>query len=348
MEFTAHATRNAPLPNALRLVARATRSIIVDRLETLAQITPEIADQPRVILGSGTNVVLHAPIKATALMNALKGKSISPTGELTCASGELWHELVMWSLNQGFAGLENLALIPGTVGAAPVQNIGAYGVELKDCLTGLTAWDFHQARLVSFTKAQCQLAYRDSIFKQSSVQGPWNSPRYFITEITCQLSPASEATLNTRYADLAEAIKSYPHPVTAKDIAHAVTLLRQKKLPDPQEIGNVGSFFKNPIISRLQAKHLKLLHPDLPHYDIADTQDDLCKIPAAWLIERCGFKGARRGDAGVHDGHALVIVNHGDANGREILALAEEIQQSVVGKFGVFLEPEPIFMPAIA
>jgi len=300
---------------------------MIDRLDTLAQITPELADHPRVILGSGTNVVLHAPIKATALINGLKGKSITPTGELTCASGELWHELVMWSLDQGFSGLENLALIPGTVGAAPVQNIGAYGVELKDLLVRLAAWDFHRAQLVNFTRDQCQFAYRDSIFKQASVQGPWNKPRYFITEITCQLSVSSEANLNTRYADLGEAIKACPQPITAQDVAQAVIRLRQKKLPDPQQIGNVGSFFKNPIISRLQAKHLKL--------------------PAAWLIERCGFKGARRGDAGVHDGHALVIVNHGDANGREILALAQEIQQTVVGKFGVFLEPEPIFMPAI-
>jgi UDP-N-acetylmuramate dehydrogenase len=321
LELTARATRNAPLPNALGLAARATDSIVIDRLDTLAQITPELADHPRVILGSGTNVVLHAPIKATALINGLKGKSITPTGELTCASGELWHELVMWSLDQGFSGLENLALIPGTVGAAPVQNIGAYGVELKDLLVRLAAWDFHQAQLVSFTRDQCQFAYRDSIFKQASVQGPWNKPRYFITEITCQLSVSSEATLNTRYADLGEAIKSYPQPITAQDVAQAVICLRQKKL--------------------------KLLHPDLPQYDLTDSKEDLCKIPAAWLIERCGFKGARRGDAGVHDGHALVIVNHGDANGREILALAQEIQQTVVGKFGVFLEPEPIFMPAI-
>ena len=347
MELTARATRNAPLPNALGLAARATDSILIDRLDTLAQITPELADHPRVILGSGTNVVLHAPIKATALINGLKGKSITPTGELTCASGELWHELVMWSLDQGFSGLENLALIPGTVGAAPVQNIGAYGVELKDLLVRFAAWDFHRALLVNFRGDQFQFAYRDSIFKQAAIQGPWNKPRYFITEITCQLSVSSEANLNTRYADLGEAIKACPQPITAQDVAQAVIRLRQKKLPDPQQIGNVGSFFKNPIISRLQAKHLKLLHPDLPQYDLTDSKEDLCKIPAAWLIERCGFKGARRGDAGVHDGHALVIVNHGDANGREILALAQEIQQTVVGKFGVFLEPEPIFMPAI-
>ena len=250
-------------------------------------------------------------------------------------------------MDQGFSGLENLALIPGTVGAAPVQNIGAYGVELKDLLVRLAAWDFHRAQLVNFTRDQCQFAYRDSIFKQAAIQGPWNKPRYFITEITCQLSVSSEANLNTRYADLGEAIKACPQPITAQDVAQAVIRLRRKKLPDPQEIGNVGSFFKNPIISRLQAKHLKLLHPDLPQFDLTDSKEYLCKIPAAWLIERCGFKGARRGDAGVHDGHALVIVNHGDANGREILALAQEIQQTVVGKFGVFLEPEPIFMPAI-
>jgi UDP-N-acetylmuramate dehydrogenase len=247
------------------------------------------------------------------LINAIKGKSIDNSGILTAASGEDWHECVMWTLDQGFAGLENLALIPGTAGAAPVQNIGAYGVELKDIFVGLTVWDFVEQRFQSMTKSDCQFGYRDSIFKQPDMQGPWNAPRYFITEIRLQLQPIATATLSTDYADLQRELASCNEPINAKDVAKAVIRIRQRKLPDPKQLGNVGSFFKNPIISHVQAKHLQLLHPDLPQYPVADSQGDCCKISAAWLIDRCGFKGARRGDVGVHAEHALVLVNYGAA-----------------------------------
>lgn len=293
-------------------------------------------------------MVLHAPLQATVLRNQMQGKSIDAHGVLKAASGENWHELVMWSLEQGYAGLENLALIPGTAGAAPIQNIGAYGVELKDLLISLTAWDFETSTFREFTNADCRFSYRESIFKRPEIQGPWNAPRYFITEIQLQLKPEQEAGVITHYGEIASELAAmgatHPKPI---DVAKAVMSIRSRKLPDPAQLGNVGSFFKNPIVSAVQAKSLNLLHPDLPQYDLPKEQGDSKKLSAAWLIERCGFKGARRGDVGVHANHALVLVNYGEGTGREILSLAQEIQQAVVARFGVFLEPEPVFMPAL-
>ncbi len=336
--------------NTLGLPARTDRLIAITQLDQLEALDHTLANQPRCILGGGSNVVLHAPLSAVVLHNRLLGKSISPEGVLTCASGEGWHELVMWSLAQGFAGLENLALIPGTVGAAPVQNIGAYGVELADLLIDVGAWDFLDRCHVRLSRDACRLGYRDSVFKDPAIQGPWDRPRYFITEVRLRLTPAHQAALRIHYNELSEHLHR-DHPdgrISALDVAMTVIRIRQHKLPDPQKIGNVGSFFKNPVVSPLQARHLKLLHPDLPQYPATSGHDTAVKISAAWLIERCGFKGARRGDVGVYDQHALVLVNHGGGTGREILALAQEIQQAVVAKFGVFLEPEPVFMPAIS
>lgn len=333
--------------NTLRLAARADRVIPIQKETALAEIGPSLGEQPRCILGLGSNVVLHAPISATVLLNQIKGKHITHNGLLSAGGGEHWHELVMWSLDQGYAGLENLALIPGTVGAAPVQNIGAYGVELRDRLVNVIAWDFQTHALRTFNQADCRFGYRHSIFKDPAVQGPWNQPRFLITQVQLQLTPMANAQVNTDYAELKAAFAQRTTPPGPRDVADAVISIRRRKLPDPAEIGNVGSFFKNPIISNVQAKNLRLLHPDLPQYPLNEHGNDQCKISAAWLIERCGFRGARRGDVGVHEGHALVLVNHGGGTGREILALAHEIQQAVVAKFGVFLEPEPIFYPAV-
>jgi UDP-N-acetylmuramate dehydrogenase len=334
--------------NTLGLAARSSQVIAVNQASDLADISASLAQAPRCILGAGSNVVLHAPLQATVLRNQLQGKSIDARGVLTAASGENWHELVMWSLEQGYAGLENLALIPGSAGAAPVQNIGAYGVELKDLLIRLTAWDFQTSAFCEFTNAQCNFSYRESIFKNPEIQGPWNAPRYFITEIQLQLQPQHQAEPITHYGEIATELGTmgvtHPRPI---DVAMAVMSIRSRKLPDPAQLGNVGSFFKNPIVSAVQAKNLSLLHPDLPQYDLPKEQGDSKKLSAAWLIERCGFKGARRGDVGVHANHALVLVNYGGGTGREILSLAQEIQQAVVAKFGVFLEPEPVFMPSL-
>lgn len=331
--------------NTLRLPARADRVIQIDSVQALPEITAALGQAPRCILGAGSNVVLHAPLAATVLLARIMGRRITEDGRLTAGAGEDWHGLVMWSLSQGFAGLENLALIPGTTGAAPVQNIGAYGVELSDRITAVTAWDFQDKKLVRLGASDCSFSYRHSIFRDPAIQGPWDQPRYLITEIELQLHRLANAQVEINYADLKSAFAHRAQPPSAQEVADAVIAIRQRKLPDPKDIGNVGSFFKNPMVSQLQARHLSLLHPDLPQYPVDASHDDQCKISAAWLIERCGFKGARRGDVGVHDGHALVLVNHGGGTGREILALAHEIQQAVVAKFGIFLEPEPIFLP---
>ena len=334
--------------NTLGLAARSSQVIVVNQASDLANITESLGKAPRCILGLGSNVVLHAPLPATVLRNQIQGKSIDDKGVLKAASGEDWHQLVLWSLEQGYAGLENLALIPGSAGAAPIQNIGAYGVELKDLLIGLTAWDFQSSRFCSFTNDECRFSYRDSIFKQPEIQGPWDRPRYFITEIQLQLRPQSQAKVVTHYGEISAELSAMgAYQPTPADVAKAVISIRSRKLPDPSTLGNVGSFFKNPIVSAVQAKNLGLLHPDLPQYDLPKEQGDSKKLSAAWLIERCGFKGARRGDVGVHAHHALVLVNYGGGTGREILSLAQEIQQAVVARFGVFLEPEPVFMPAL-
>jgi UDP-N-acetylmuramate dehydrogenase len=331
--------------NSLGLQARAQRIVDVHSASDIAELSTQLGDSPRVILGSGTNVVLHAPLKATVLMSRMRGRHLDSSGLVRVAAGENWHALVMWSLERGLAGLENLALIPGTAGAAPVQNIGAYGVELCDVLEHVVAWDFRRAAMVMLGRDECQFSYRDSVFRRVDTQGPWNAPRFFITEIGLRLHHARDARLHTAYGELQAELDLLGRPPSARDVAEAVTRIRRRKLPDPSVIGNVGSFFKNPLISSVQARSLRLIHPDLPTHPASGGGQDSCKVPAAWLIERCGFKGARRGDVGVHDRHALVIVNHGGGTGREILALAREIQQAVVARFGIFLEPEPVFMP---
>ena len=331
--------------NSLGLQARAERIVDVHSASDIAELSAELGDAPRVILGGGTNVVLHAPLKATVMMSRMRGRHLDSNGRVRVAAGEDWHALVMWSLEKGLAGLENLALIPGTAGAAPVQNIGAYGVELCDRLEHVIAWDFHRSAMVTLARDDCHFGYRDSLFRRVDTQGPWNAPRYFITEIQLRLHHAEGARLHTTYGELETELDRLGRPPSAQDVAEAVIRIRRRKLPDPSVIGNVGSFFKNPLISSMQARSLRLIHPDLPTHPAHGDGQDNCKVPAAWLIERCGFKGARRGDVGVHERHALVIVNHGGGTGREILALAREIQQAVVARFGIFLEPEPVFMP---
>jgi UDP-N-acetylmuramate dehydrogenase len=331
--------------NTLHFESSADALIEITSLTQLESASRSLAQRPRMILGSGSNVVLPDHIDATVLLNRLMGRRITDTGLATIASGEPWHALVLWSLDQGFAGLENLALIPGTVGAAPIQNIGAYGAEVKETICQVTAWDFHKHQLVQFSQEDCRFGYRDSVFKDPAQQGPWNAPRYFITEVTFQLQPMDKAVLKTNYGDLAAALAEYRAPISAQQVAQAVTAIRQRKLPDPDQLGNVGSFFKNPIISRLQADQIKALHPDLPVYSLGPEPQKDCKISAAWLIDRCGFKGVRRDNVGVHQDHALVLVHYGGGSQRALMRLAQEIQQSVVARFGVMLEPEPLIVP---
>jgi UDP-N-acetylmuramate dehydrogenase len=344
--------------NTLGFHAKANHGLIVHHAEDLPEITRSIRGQPRVILGCGSNVVIHQDLPAVALVNRIKGRSINAQGLLCCGAGENWHDTVMWSLEQGWAGLENMALIPGTVGASPVQNIGAYGVELKDVFVSLTAWDFQTESLVEFTKAQCRFGYRDSIFKDPAIQGPWNAPRYFITQVCMQLVPVARAKVNLAYGDLQKEIRSQ-NPL---DVAQAVIRIRESKLPDPAKLGNVGSFFKNPIVAAAQAQALKAAYPGLPVYSMPEDPAQ-CKVSAGWLIDQAGFKargrnGGGAGDLGVGDGaedgvgvyekHALVLVNYGRGTAAELLQLAQTIQSTIKARFGIALESEPSWLPPIS
>ena len=298
------------------------------------------ADQD-LLLGGGSNILCAADIPGTAYLVRIPGRRIlrreADTALVEAGAGEDWHQLVLWSLEQGLSGLENLSLIPGRVGAAPIQNIGAYGVELAETLESVTAWDLHERRWLRFENAACRFGYRDSCFKAG-----WPD-RYLITGVTLRLSDRFVPRL--AYAGLREELtrQGIADP-DARQVSEAVVRLRRRKLPDPAELGNAGSFFKNPVVGRDQAENLLLRFPGLPVYPLSA---EAAKLGAAWMIEHCGWRGYRQGDAGVAKRHALVLVNHGHASGRELLQLAGRVRDSVRDAFGVELEPEPrIIWPA--
>ncbi len=247
-------------------------------------------------------------------------------------AGENWHQLVLWSLARGLSGLENLSLIPGLAGAAPVQNIGAYGVELSSLLESVTAWDWRKAGWTVFTPDDCQFGYRDSIFKSKE------PGRFLITSLRLRLNYAF--TPQIRYGGLKDLLRSLEilHP-SARQVSDAVIQTRQQKLPDPAILGNAGSFFKNPIVTKNQAESLQQRFPGLPNWPATADQ---VKLSAAWMIEHCGMKGYREGAAGVSSVHSLVLVNHGSASGRDIAKLARKIQARVFEEFGTTLEQEPV------
>ncbi|MEY3573028.1 MAG: hypothetical protein RJA77_943 [Pseudomonadota bacterium] len=338
--------------NTLRLPAFAQALVALTDSLALPNLSEQLRDQPRLILGGGSNVVItsdaHTPLPVTVIHNQLRGlvrlEQTAHDIRVRCAAGESWHAFVMWTLSQGWAGLENLALIPGTVGAAPIQNIGAYGVEVCDRIDTVHAWDFHAQAHVSFSADACGFGYRSSQFKDPSVQGPWNQPRYLVVAVDFRLQTGHHPTLEYAYAGLAAEVErlSHGHPVSPMLIAHAVMSLRNQKLPSPEQQGNVGSFFMNPIVPVDFANSLSERYPEMPYYPIKDSET---KLSAGWLIEACGLKNFRHGQAGVSDRHALVLVNHGGATGTELLSLASHIQRTVLAKFGVWLEPEPQFIP---
>lgn len=290
--------------------------------------------RPLHILGGGSNVLLTGPVKGVVVRNCLKGIEILQEDErhvwLSAAAGETWHEFVLYTIDRGLGGLENLALIPGTVGATPIQNIGAYGVEVKDTIEEVIFHDLDADERRVFTNLQCGFGYRDSVFK-NELQG-----RVFITSVAFRLS--KKPVLNTSYGAIEEELHrmGITEP-SVSSVARAVISIRSSKLPDPKVVGNAGSFFKNPTITRAAYEALLTAHPDIPHYRV---NDEMVKVPAAWLIEQCGWKGARRGDAGVHDRQALVLVNRGMATGAELWQLSSEIVASVKERFGIVLERE--------
>ncbi|MEX6503213.1 UDP-N-acetylmuramate dehydrogenase [Pseudomonas zhanjiangensis] len=289
---------------------------------------------PLLLLGGGSNLLLTADVEALVLRMASRGiRQLADDGErvvLEVEAGEPWHPFVQWTLQQGLVGLENLSLIPGTVGAAPMQNIGAYGVELKDVFAGLTALDRNSGSLREFALDECAFAYRDSLFKREA-------GRWIILRVRFALQRT--APLHLDYGPVRQylAEQGIGKP-TAVDVSRAICAIRSEKLPDPALLGNAGSFFKNPLVSAELAERLRAEHSDLVAYPQADGQ---VKLAAGWLIERAGWKGYREGDAGVHRLQALVLVNYGRASGLQLLALAQRIQADVARRFAVNLEIEP-------
>jgi len=289
----------------------------------------------RLVIGGGSNMLLTTDIDALVMHINLKGIQIVDETDdhvtIKVMAGENWHELVSWALEHDFGGLENLALIPGNVGTAPIQNIGAYGVELKDVFVSCEAMNTVNFELEEFPKEDCQFGYRDSIFKKAAKN------THIITSVKLLLSKRNHG-LNTFYGAIEEELQKAEivHP-TIQNVAAAVIKIRQRKLPDPEKIGNSGSFFKNPVLSKKAFDNFHKKHPEAPFYG---QENGDYKIPAGWLVEQCGFKGKRFGDAGVHEKQALVLVNHGNATGQEILDLALKIQEAVAEKFSIGIVPE--------
>jgi UDP-N-acetylmuramate dehydrogenase len=289
---------------------------------------------PVLVIGGGSNLLLTADIEALVLRMATRGtRVLSDDGSkvvIEAQAGEPWHPFVQHTLALGLSGLENLSLIPGTVGAAPMQNIGAYGVEIKDVFAGLTALDRQSGELRDFSREECNFAYRDSLFKQEP-------GRWVILRVRFTLDRA--AHLHLEYGPVRQRLceQGIEHP-TASDVSQAICSIRNEKLPDPAVLGNAGSFFKNPLVSAALAARLKGEYPDLVAYAQADGQ---VKLAAGWLIERAGWKGFREADAGVHKLQALVLVNYGGASGLQLLDLAQRIQKDIAERFQVELEMEP-------
>ncbi len=285
-------------------------------------------------LGGGSNMLITQNFDGLVVLLNLKGKEHHIVDdkevELSVMAGENWHQLVLHTLENNWGGLENLSLIPGNTGTAPIQNIGAYGVELKDSFYALNALELATGEIKHFTKAQCNFGYRDSYFKTEG------KGKYVITEVCFRLSIKNHQ-LRTEYGAITNALQEMHLEPTIQNISKAVISIRQSKLPDPAKIGNSGSFFKNPVVTKKQAEDLNKKFPELAYYPVGENET---KLAAGWLIEKAGLKGFRKGDAGVHEKQALVLVNYDSATGEEILALAEHVKSVVFDKFAVRLEAE--------
>lgn len=320
--------------NTFGINAYAERFVSVISLDQLQKITEKHKDI--FILSGGSNILITKNISQPVLHLNLQGKFIEKNKEenkvfVKAMAGENWHEFVLWTLENNLGGLENLSLIPGNVGTSPMQNIGAYGVEIKDVFYKLEALEIESGVIKTFYKNDCNFGYRESVFK-NILKG-----NYIIINVTFQLTKKNH-NLNTSYGAIQiELEKNNITDPDIKDVSNAIIAIRQSKLPDPKKIGNSGSFFKNPVISIDQFKNLEKKYPNMPFYKVSNTT---IKIPAGWLIEQCGFKGKRFGDAGVHKNQALVLVNYGNATGKEILDLAKTILQTVTNTFGIELEIE--------
>jgi UDP-N-acetylmuramate dehydrogenase len=324
--------------NTFGIAARARAYLRVTDASELADALadPDLRALPRLVLGGGSNLLFTRDFDGLVLHMALAGREVlGQQGDavlVRAAAGENWHEFVQYTLEQGLGGLENLSLIPGTVGAAPIQNIGAYGAEIKDVFHSLTVFDTATGEQRVLSGADCRFGYRDSIFKHPEGAG------LIVLNVTFALPARWQP--NLRYAELANELAGIETP-TARQVSDAVIAIRRRKLPDPAVIGNAGSFFKNPVVTGAQCEQLLQAYPNLVHHRQPDGSE---KLAAGWLIDQCGWKGKTMGAAGVYPKQALVLVNNGGATGGDVVALARAIQRDVLERYGVELEPEPVFI----
>ena len=304
--------------NTFGIEAKAKEFVAVHSIDELRQVLQKNASKKKFILGGGSNMLLTKDIDALVIHVDLKGKKIIKENDthvwVESQAGENWHEFVLWTLEHDFGGLENMSLIPGNVGTTPVQNIGAYGTEIKDTFESCEAMEISTQKMKTFSHSECNFGYRESIFKQEA------KDKYIITSVVFKLTKKNNIT----------------NP-TLKYVSNAVIAIRKSKLPDPKELGNSGSFFKNPIVLKNDFEKIHANFPEMKFYEVSPTE---VKVPAGWLIEQAGFKGKRFGDAGIHKNQALVLVNYGNATGQEILAVSKDIQQTVFEKFGIHIEAE--------
>ncbi|PKP16800.1 MAG: UDP-N-acetylenolpyruvoylglucosamine reductase [Bacteroidetes bacterium HGW-Bacteroidetes-23] len=321
--------------NTFGIEAKAKEFVTVHSTDELIEILQQYPTSKKFILGGGSNMLLTQDIDALVIHLDLKGKKLIDENDdfvwVESQAGENWHEFVLWTIEQNFGGLENLSLIPGNVGTTPIQNIGAYGVEIKDTFILCEAIHIETQELLVFTNEKCKFGYRESIFKNEI------KDEFIITSVVFKLTKRNHK-LNTSYGAIeAELEKQHIKNPSLKDVSNAVIAIRESKLPNPKELGNSGSFFKNPVILKSDFEKIQQKFPDMPHYVVSETE---VKVPAGWLIEQAGFKGKRFGDAGIHKNQALVLVNYGNATGQEILAVSKNIQKTIFDTYGISIEAE--------
>ncbi|PZX92964.1 UDP-N-acetylenolpyruvoylglucosamine reductase [Flavobacterium aquariorum] len=321
--------------NTFGIEAKAEQFVAVHSVSELKSILEQNKNQKKFVLGGGSNMLLTKNIEALVIHIDLKGKKILKEDAdyvwVESQAGENWHQFVLWAIDQNFGGLENMSLIPGNVGTTPVQNIGAYGTEIKDTFVSCDAINIESLEMRTFNKEECNFGYRESIFKNEV------KDQYIITSVVFKLTKQNHK-INTSYGDItAELAKNNITTPGLKDVSNAVIAIRKSKLPDPAELGNSGSFFKNPILLKSDFEKIHQNFPEMRFFDISETE---VKIPAGWLIEQAGLKGKRFGDAGIHKNQALVLVNYGGATGQEILDVSKTVQDTVFNTFGIHIEAE--------
>ena len=321
--------------NTFGIEVNAKQFVSVHSRETLAEILNQFSEEKKFILGGGSNMLLTQDVDALVIHLDLKGKKIIQEDAdfvwAECQAGENWHEFVLWTIENNFGGLENMSLIPGNVGTTPIQNIGAYGTEIKDTFVSCEAMSILTQEMKTFDNKSCHFGYRESIFKNEV------KDQYVITSVVFKLTKRNH-NINISYGDIsAELAKNDIISPSLREVSNAVIAIRKSKLPDPKELGNSGSFFKNPIISKKAFETIHAKFPEMKFYEVSETE---VKVPAGWLIEQAGFKGKRFGDAGIHENQALVLVNYGGATGQEILNVSQNIQDTILATFGIQIETE--------